>query len=152
MWRKIWQSAIIFLRDHPHNETKRKHEQRRKWHRLKTAGRNEREIKWQSKKRKERERAMNGGRTFLRHPQNSITPYLQLSTLNPLYWIQSVCQYTVSQNLINFMGKGFGWYLQTDHLSIEFQWNYAVIERTLLTTTLACWPIPFLIGYRTWSQ
>lgn len=45
---------------------------------------------------------------FPRRPQNSITPCLQLSTLNPLYWIQSVCRCGVSQNLINFMGKGFG--------------------------------------------
>jgi len=56
---------------------------------------------------------------FPRRPQNSITPCLQLSTLNPLYWIQSVCRYGVSQNLINFMGKGFGWYLRTRHLSIS---------------------------------
>jgi len=45
---------------------------------------------------------------FPRRPQNSITSCLQLSTLNPLYWIQSVCRCGVSQNLINFMGKGFG--------------------------------------------
>lgn len=33
---------------------------------------------------------------FPRRPQNSITPCLQLSTLNPLYWIQSVCRCGVS--------------------------------------------------------
>lgn len=37
----------------------------------------------------------NGGDSFPPRrppPWNSITPCLQLSTLNPLYWIQSVCR------------------------------------------------------------
>jgi len=67
---------------------------------------NERARERNEKQREKEKESMR--EEFPRRPQNSITPCLQLSTLNPLYWIQSVCQCGVSQNLINFMGKGFG--------------------------------------------
>lgn len=59
-------------------------------------------------------------------PWNSITPCLQLSTLNPLYWIQTVCR-CVSE-FDQFYGQRVSMILAA-HPSIDPRWNYTVIAR-----------------------